>query len=76
MIFASLLEAIDPVVYLALGGAVNALGSNVNYIYYALGHPRVSTFERGFKAFVFITLLYFLSGINGVVGVAQSFLCT
>tara|TARA_R110001592_G_C12785066_1_gene715400 strand:+ start:366 stop:542 length:177 start_codon:yes stop_codon:yes gene_type:complete len=58
MIFASLLESIDPVVY------------------YALGHPRVSTFELGFKAFVFITLLYFLSGINGVVGVAQSFLCT
>jgi len=68
------LEAVEPVSYLALGGAVNALGSNVNYVYYALGYPKISTFELGFKAIVFITLFYFLSGINGVVGVAQSFL--
>ena len=68
------LEAVVPVSYLALGGAVNALGSNVNYVYYALGYPKISTFELGFKAIIFITLFYFLSGINGVVGVAQSFL--
>jgi len=70
------LDAIVPVSYLALGGAVNALGSNVSYIYYALGRPRISTFELGFKALVFVTSIYFLVNDNGVVGAAQSFLLT
>lgn len=70
------LEAIEPVVYLALGGSIYALKSNANYIYFALGKPKLSTLELFVRAVIFLSSMYYLMGENGVVGAAQSFLLT
>lgn len=69
-------EAIDPLIYLALGGAVNALKSNSNYIYFSLGKPRISTIELATRALVFISSFIYLVNLDGVLGAAKSFLFT
>lgn len=68
------LAAVEPVVYIALGGAITALKSNSNYIYLSLGRPHIATTELFFRAILFTSLMFYFIGINGVVGVAQSFL--
>ena len=70
------LEAVEPVVYLALGGSIYALKSNANYVYFALGKPKFSTIELFVRALIFLPSMFYLMGINGVVGAAQSFLLT
>lgn len=67
-------EAIEPLVYLSLGFTVFALRSNVSYIYYSLGIPRVSTAELFLRTIVFVGLMFWLIEKNGVVGAAQAFL--
>ncbi len=70
------LEAIMPVVYLALGGSLYALSSNAGYIYFALGKPKLATLELFIRAVAFLlSMIYFMS-LNGVTGVAQAFLFT
>ncbi len=68
------LDAREPLIYLALGGAVNALSSNLGYIYYALNKPRLSTVVHGIKATVFLCLLFSLINLHGVVGAAQAYM--
>ncbi len=70
------LVAIEPVVYIALGGSVTALKSNSNYVYLALGKPQIGTAELFIRGMIFVPLMVYLMDINGVVGVAQSFLIT
>lgn len=69
-------EAIEPVIYLALGGAINALKSNSNYVYFSLGKPRIATGELLVRAVVFIGAIVYFVNESGVVGAAQSFLLT
>ena len=70
------LEAIDPLICLSLGGAINALKSNSNYIYFSLGKPKISTFELVIRAIFFISSFYYLVNLYGVKGAAYSFLLT
>ncbi len=67
-------DAAAPLVYLALGGCIDGIGSNVAYIYYAIGKPRLSTLELGLKASITVALMFYLIPINGIVGAAQAYL--
>lgn len=67
-------DAAEPLIYLALGGCIDGIGSNVAYIYYAVSKPRLSTLELALKAVITVTLLFYLIPLNGVVGAAQSYL--
>lgn len=70
------LDAIEPVFYLALAGAINSLKSNGNYVYFSLGKPRIATFELIIRTCIFIaTLIYFIN-IEGVIGAAKAFFIT
>jgi O-antigen/teichoic acid export membrane protein len=70
------LDAIDPLVYLALGGAINSLKSNSNYVYFSLGKPMISTGELTVRAIIFISSMFYFIESGGVLGAAQSFLLT
>lgn len=69
-------DAIEPLIYIALAGSLYALKSNSNYVYFAIGKPRIATFELAIRAVFFLTTMYFLVKMNGVVGATQSFLIT
>lgn len=66
-------EAIEPLFYIALAAALNALKSNTAYVLYAREMPRITTFDLAFKSFLFLSLLLILIDLNGVVGAAQAF---
>lgn len=70
------LEAIEPLIYLALAGSFYALKSNSNYIYFSIGNPKIASFELAIRAVIFLTAMFFLVNSNGVVGATQSFLIT
>ena len=67
------LDAVEPLRFLALGGSIFALKSNVNYIYFALNKPRISSLELFLRSIIFVGLMMYLIGENGVVGAAQAF---
>ncbi|MFK5893285.1 MAG: lipopolysaccharide biosynthesis protein [Pseudomonadota bacterium] len=70
------LDTIEPIVYLALGGTINAVRSNTNYVYFSLGKPRISTAELALKSIIFISFFAYLIEDGGALGVAKSFLYT
>lgn len=69
-------DAIEPIVYLALGGTINALRSNSNYVYFSLGKPRISTAELALKTILFVSFFAYFIQDGGALGVAKSFLYT
>lgn len=68
------IDAVEPLKYLSLGAAIFALKSNVNYVYFALNKPRISSLELCLRATIFVGLMLYLIGENGVVGATQAFL--
>jgi lipopolysaccharide exporter len=70
------LDVIEPLIYLSLGSCINALQSNSNYIYLALGKPRIVTFIGFIRAIIFLTFIFYLVGDFGVIGTAIAYLLT
>ncbi|KRB98958.1 hypothetical protein ASE11_11595 [Hydrogenophaga sp. Root209] len=70
------LSSVSLVQYLALSGALIAMSSNTGAVFMALGRPRVSTLMGMLRVVILIPMIYWLSSIEGLNGVAQAVLIT
>jgi O-antigen/teichoic acid export membrane protein len=69
-------EAIDLVGLIAIASSLFSLTSNSNVIYLALGRPKLTTFVAMIRSIIFISSLFIMIDMFGIVGAAYSFLFT
>lgn len=66
-------DAVAPTAILAIAGAVLGLSSNTNYIYFALGRPRMNFILSVIKVAVLIPTVIYMAKGYGIIGVAWAY---
>lgn len=70
------LDSVALIQLLALSGALIAMSSNTGAVFMALGRPRVSTMMGLLRVIILIPMIFWLSSVTGLIGVAQAILVT
>lgn len=70
------LPAVPVLEIIAIAGMVFSLQSNLQYVFFALGRPRLHTLVSTAKAVMIVPLVYVLAQRHGIAGAASSVLIT
>jgi O-antigen/teichoic acid export membrane protein len=66
------MSAIPILQIIAISGAISSLQSNLQYVFFSLGKPRLLTVILLFRAIIFLPLIYILSVRYNIIGAAYA----